>query len=307
MEGLGNDFIVIDLRHCAVPAWLDDGAAIRRLCDRHRGIGADGVLAVLPAQPGVAAVARMRVRNADGSEAEMCGNGLRCVAKYLFEHDPALARNALAPAASEALATKPTLDIETGAGVLRCELHLAAGRDRADPSAELEVEIAMGPPHLQRAAIPMRGPEDEACIDEPLTLDDETLRITAVSMGNPHAVLFVPADVQGAALLAEAQRLGPKLECHPLFPHRTNVELCHRRAADDYEVVVWERGCGITQACGTGACAVAVAACRLGLAPVDHPIRITLPGGTLQVRVLPGEQDVRMRGPARSVFSGRLA
>ena len=292
MEGLGNDFIVVDLRSGAPPAWLDDGAAIRRLCDRHRGVGADGVLAVLPARPGVAAVARMRVRNADGSEAEMCGNGLRCVARYLFEESPPPSLGL-------------TLDIETGAGVLRCELHRAAKSNLA-ASDELEIEIAMGAPRLQRAALPMLGPPTALCLNEPLVIAGDELRLTAVSMGNPHAVVFAAADVSGAALVALARRIGPELELHPLFPQRTNVELCHRRAANDYEVVVWERGCGITQACGTGACAVAVAACRLGLSPVDHWLRIELPGGPLQVRVLPGERDVRMRGPARSVYRGHL-
>ena len=112
-----------------------------------------------------------------------------------------------------------------------------------------------------------------------MNLADQVVRLTAVSMGNPHAVVFVPAEVSGSALYALAQRLGPQLEHHPLFPRRTNVEFCHRHAADEYQVVVWERGCGITQACGTGACAVAVAACRLGLSAVDCWLKIELPGG----------------------------
>jgi diaminopimelate epimerase len=306
MEGLGNDFLVLDFRATAAPAWLDDCLTITRLCDRHRGVGADGVLAVLPARPGVAAVARMRVLNADGSEAEMCGNGLRCVAKYLFEHDPALAERPT-PGLGAA-PCGPSLEIETGAGVLRCELpSTATDRPTALAAGEREIEIAMGAPRLQRAAIPMGGPVAELCLDEPLVVAGEALRLTAVSMGNPHAVVFVPADVSGHALYALAQRLGPQVERHPLFPQRTNVEFCHRRTAEEYEVVVWERGCGITQACGTGACAVAVAACRLGLSAVDRWLTIQLPGGPLQIRVLPGEREVKMRGPARSVYWGRLA
>lgn len=296
MEGLGNDFIVVDLRHVPPPRWLDDRAAIARLCDRHRGVGADGILAVLPPRPGVAAVARLRVRNADGSEAEMCGNGLRCVARYLFEQ--------VLPV-GQAL---PVLAIETAAGVLGCELHLR-GDSQPDPFDGCEIEIAMGAPRLARAAVPMLGPPAEPCVDEPIVLGGdggETLRITAVSMGNPHAVIFVPDGVAGADLVALARRVGPQLESHPAFPQRTNVELCHRRAADEYEVVVWERGCGITQACGTGACAVAVAACRLGHAPRDRWLKLQLLGGVLGVRVLLAEQDVRMRGPARPVFWGRL-
>jgi diaminopimelate epimerase len=291
MEGLGNDFVVIDLRQGAVPDWLEDRAAIARLCDRHRGIGADGVLAVLPPRPGVTAAARMRVRNADGSEAEMCGNGLRCVARYLAEAD---------------LGGQNPLYIETGAGVLRCTL---TGSPAApDPL----VEVAMGAPRLLRAAVPMLGPADEPCLDEPVALPGlapapAQVRLTAVSMGNPHAVIFAPAQVRGPALRALAEQLGPQVEHHPLFPSRTNVELCQRHGPADYEVVVWERGCGITQACGTGACAVAVAACRLGLAKADAWLTMELLGGPLQVRVLPQERDVLMRGPARKVYSGRLA
>ena len=295
MEGLGNDFIVVDLRQVPPPPWLDERAVIARLCDRHRGVGADGILAVLPPRPGVTAAARLRVLNADGSEAEMCGNGLRCVARYLFEQ--------LLP-----LETERVLAIETAAGVLACELHLR-GERLPDPLDGCEIEIAMGAPRLARAEVPMLGPPAELCVDEPIVLGGlggETLRITAVSMGNPHAVIFAPKGVAGAELLALARRVGPQLETHPAFPKRTNVELCHRRAADEYEVVVWERGCGITQACGTGACAVAVAACRLGHAPPDRWLKIQLLGGVLGVRVLPAEKDVRMRGPARPVFWGHL-
>ena len=296
MEGLGNDFVLVDLRQAPAPAWLDEPAVIRRLCDRHCGVGADGVLAVLPPQPGVVAAARMRVLNADGSEAQMCGNGLRCVAKYLLEQDPA----ALAASAA------PAIVIETVAGVLRCQLNRPPGAC-LDPAADWEIEIGMGAPRLQRAALPMLGPPAALCLGEPLLCDRETLRITAVSMGNPHAVIFTTPEMRSQGLSSLAQRVGPLVETHPVFPERTNVELCNRRASDDYEVVVWERGCGLTKACGTGACAVAVAACRLGLSEPDHWIKIQLPGGILQVRVLAGEQDVRLRGPARSVFRGQLA
>jgi diaminopimelate epimerase len=293
MEGLGNDFIVVDLRAAPAPAWLDDGALIARLCDRHRGVGADGVLAILPPSPGVAAAARMRVRNADGSEAEMCGNGLRCVALYLLDEQPGTA---------EILAE---LMIETGAGVRRCGRPDAAVATPQQAGREA-IEVSMGPPRLRRAEVPMLGPADEPCIDQQLRVGGEELRVTAVSMGNPHAVLFAPPGVSGAALRALAERLGPSLEAHPSFPRRTNVELCQRHGSDDYEVVVWERGCGITQACGTGACAVAVAATQLGYAAVDRWLRVRLLGGTLHIRVLAAGADVHMRGPARYVFRGQL-
>ena len=305
MEGLGNDFIVVDLRQVPPPRWLDDRAVIARLCDRHRGVGADGILAVLPPRPGVAAAARLRVRNADGSEAEMCGNGLRCVARYLFEQTLQVGQ-ALPVEQRLPAGAAPVLAIETAAGVLGCELHLRSER-QADPFDGCEIEIAMGAPRLARAEVPMLGPPAEPCVDEPIVLGGvggETLRITAVSMGNPHAVIFVPAGVTGADLLALARRIGPQLETHPAFPKRTNVELCHRRAADEYEVVVWERGCGITQACGTGACAAVATGIRDGL--LERRVQVDLPGGTLFVSWDGPGNRLLLEGPAEVSFTGQF-
>lgn len=297
MEGLGNHFIVVDLRGQPAPAWLDDAALIRALCDRHRGIGADGVLAILdPAS--ATAEARMRVRNADGSEAEMCGNGLRCVARFLVDR----ARGGRRLASPQPVGFL----VETGAGLLRCVLHPEPGR---------LVEIAMGAPRLRRRDIPMAGDPETLCIEEPLPpgslADEQPLRLTAVSMGNPHAVCFLDGAARPGQLYELASLLGPQIERLALFPQRTNVEFV---AADPvtpgepsaFSVVVWERGCGLTQACGTGACAVAVAAVRTGRAAVGRWLRITLPGGPLEICVLPGERDVLLRGPARSVFRGEI-
>jgi diaminopimelate epimerase len=281
-HGLGNDFIVVDLR--AEAGALPDPDLVRALCDRRHGIGADGVLPILPATGD--ADARMRVLNADGSEAEMCGNGLRCVVKHLCERDPALADRAR---------EHGLLRIETGAGVLGCQPHTRHGQVHA-------VTVDMGPPQLGRASIPMTGPAGEPCIEVPLTVAGTSLSVTAVSMGNPHVVAFV--DAAGPALRALAEAVGPSIERHDWFPRRTNAELAHVHGPSEIELVVWERGCGITLACGTGACATAVAACLTGRAQPGTEISVRLPGGTLAITVAEDHGTVWMRGPAVHVFDG---
>jgi diaminopimelate epimerase len=281
-HGLGNDFLVVDLRGGdeATARSAQDPAVVERLCARHTGVGGDGVLALLPpVTPG--AHARMRVLNADGSEAEMCGNGVRCVVKYLHERDPAL--------------RLPELTIDTGAGPLTCAV--TPGDGNADT-----VTVDMGRPRLARAEIPMTGPATERCTGVPLAVEGRSLSITAVSMGNPHAVAFVSET--GPALRALAEAVGPTIERHPWFPNRTNVELARIDGPDHIELVVWERGCGITLACGTGACATAVAACLAGHASPGREIRVSLPGGDLAITVAPDYSTVHMRGPARHVFDG---
>lgn len=290
LHGLGNDFIVVDLRKQADIAWLDSQEIIRSLCDRHRGIGADGVLAILPptATGGeTLAHARMRVRNADGSEAEMCGNGLRCVASWLHRVG--------APA---------QLAIETGAGTLACEV-LDGGR---------RVQIDMGPPRPLFQPSHAPGPWAGADrLPQELVVADTRLSLTLVSMGNPHAVHFVgsmpPAlgtRTDDAELWQLAERLGPLVEQHARFPNRTNVEFVRQDDATTFTTVVWERGCGITQACGTGACAVAVAACLRGLTPPGQFVQVRLPGGALEICVTEDFRQVRMRGPVVEVFDGVL-
>ncbi len=278
MHGLGNDFLVVDVRalDAATAARLQDPVTVRQLCDRQFGIGGDGVLAVRPART-AGAVAEMRVLNADGSEAEMCGNGIRCVARYL--HDRAGER-------------ATTLVIDTGAGPLTCGLTLVDG-------AVDTVTVDMGRPRLTRAEIPMVGPGDERCIEAAIALGGHEHRVTTVSMGNPHAVVFVD-DAATARTLAET--LGPSLETHAWFPRKTNAEWCHVAGPDVLDLAVWERGCGITLACGTGACATAVAACLTGKAEVGRELTVRLPGGALAITVTPDYATVLMRGPARFAF-----
>jgi len=281
-HGLGNDFLVVDLRGGDPSPSVQDPAAVRALCDRRFGVGGDGVLAVLPPVSDGAA-ARMRVLNADGGEAEMCGNGIRCVAKYLWERDPALRRDALV--------------IDTGAGPLRCAVTARGDRVEA-------VSVDMGRARLSRGEIPMTGPAGERAVSVPLTVAGHDLVITGVSMGNPHAVAFV--DARGPALRALAEAVGPSVETHAWFPRRSNAEFAHLHGPDHIELVVWERGVGITLACGTGACATAVAACLTGRAQAGTDITVQLLGGPLVIRVAPDYAAVEMRGPAAHVYDADL-
>jgi len=283
-HGLGNDFVVVDVRGGEPPGpSVQDPAVARVICDRHFGVGGDGVLAVLPPQS-AGADATMRVINSDGSEAEMCGNGLRCFVKFLAERDPAFAGRA-------------ALTIDTGFGPLTCDIR------RAGDVVET-VSIEMGRPRLTRKEIPMTGPPDEGCVAAPLSIAGRQLQVTAVSTGNPHAVSFV--DETGPALMALAREVGPAVETSDWFPRKANVEFAHVHAPDRIELVVWERGCGITLACGTGACATVVAACLRGFASAGSDVAVTLPGGTLSIRVAPDLSGVRMTGPARHVFDSDL-
>jgi diaminopimelate epimerase len=287
-EGLGNDFLVVDLRPGKAAAGVSsatDPEVVRALCDRHFGVGGDGVLAILPPVQGDA---RMQVINADGSEAEMCGNGLRCVAKYLYDRDPSLRR--------------PVLRIDTGAGLLECRIDARDGRAET-------VAVEMGRPQLDPPQIPVAAPAGQRLVRSPLRAGDRQFAFTAVSMGNPHAVIFI--DDPAADLRALAETYGRGIEHDSLFPRRTNVEFARVRKGPEIDLVVWERGCGITLACGTGACATTVAACLEGRAAPDHEIPVHLPGGTLFIRVASQHGSatytgVSMRGPARIVFEAEI-
>jgi len=293
-EGLGNDFLVVDLREgkpaAGIPSALDP-AVVRALCDRHFGVGGDGVLAILPPVRGDA---RMRVLNADGSEAEMCGNGLRCVAKFLYDRDP--------------LFRRPILRIDTGAGLLECRI------DTRNGVAET-VTVEMGRPQLDPPQIPVAAPGGTRLVKSQLRAGDRQFAFTPVSMGNPHAVIFV--DDEAADLRALAESYGRGIEHDPLFPRRTNVEFARARrvqAGTEIDLVVWERGCGITLACGTGACATVVAACLEGRAAPGQEIPVHLLGGTLFISVAsqpgsgmsPSYAGVSMRGPAQIVFEAEI-
>lgn len=269
-HGLGNDFVIVDARHID-PTDRTPALAIQ-ICDRHRGIGADGILWV---ESSDVAEFRMVITNSDGSRPEMCGNGLRCFAWYLYEQKYTQQR---------------AFSVETDRGVLRCELL------KTDAGAPGWIKIEMGAPILERSNIPMVGPQGH-CVDESLQVADESLRVTGVSMGNPHAVFFdVPRDKQ--------ETLGPLLEKHPVFPQRTNVEFVQVRATNELDVRVYERGCGWTQACGTGACASVVAAILTKRIPHRDNVVVQLPGGILDISVLPDFSNVWMSGPAASVFCG---
>ena len=298
VEGLGNDFVVVDLRNASADSGnaavsIQEPAVVRAVCDRHFGIGADGVLAILP---GVEGDARMRVLNADGSEAEMCGNGIRCVAKVLYDGDVSMRR--------------PVLRIDTGAGLLACAIDAEDGQAHS-------VAVEMGRPRLTRGEIPMNPGGSERAVRAPISAHGTRFKMTAVSMGNPHAVIFI--DDPEADLRALAETFGPAIEVDPLFPRRTNVEFARIRggikrasadpgaiASPEIDLVVWERGCGITLACGTGTCATVVAAAVEERLPRGREVPVHLPGGTLFITVAPDDSGVRMRGPATTVFASEL-
>lgn len=266
-QGTGNDFIVIDGREgLPLVDWADTA---RFLCDRHYGVGADGLLLITR---GETAPFKMEVVNADGSRPEMCGNGLRCVARFLFDRG---------------VVSHGPFEVETGAGVLRPEVL-----------ADLDVRIDMGRPILERERIPMTGPAQDRVVEEPVGAGAGMVLVTAVSMGNPHAVIFV-RDVD-AVPLAD---WGPRLETHPTFPHRTNVEFVQVMGPRLARMRVWERGSGPTLACGTGACATLVAGVLTG--KLEREAIIQLPGGPLAIAW--DEADhVWLTGPAEHVYDGRV-
>lgn len=257
-EGLGNDFLLVETDdvHAVTP---EQATA---LCDRRFGVGADGVILVLPAhEPGPGgADARMRVINADGSVPEMCGNGVRCLALHV-------ARSRGMPRGS--------LRVETDAGVRVCEV------DDTGPGGRVTVDMGR---------VILQG-------DRALDVEGRQVVVALADTGNPHAVLF------GAFTRADVEHLGPRLSKHPAFPRGTNVEFANA-ASDGVDLVVWERGVGITLACGTGACATVAVACAKDLARRGAPVRVHLPGGVLEVTI-DDEGCATMTGPARHVFSGR--
>jgi diaminopimelate epimerase len=269
MHGAGNDYVYVD----GFTERVDDPAGLAQaVSDRHFGVGGDGLILILPS---AVADVRMRIFNADGSEAEMCGNGLRCVAKYAYDHG---------------LVDRLELTIETGAGLLAVAMVAnAAGRVE-------RVRVNMGRPRLTRAEIPMSGPPEQRVIDQELTVLDRTLRINCVSMGNPHCVVFVD-DVANFPVAT----YGPAIEHHPLFPRRTNVEFVQVLNPGEVRQRTWERGAGETLACGTGAAAVTVAGLLTGR--TGHRLLNHLAGGDLEM-AWDGTGEVIMTGPAVEVFSG---
>jgi len=274
MHGAGNDYIFVNCFQEPMPE--NPGALARQVSDRHFGVGGDGLILICPSDK---ADARMRIFNADGSEAEMCGNGVRCVAKYLYDHG---------------LARKPVLQIETGRGVLRLRLEVVQGR-------VAQVEVDMGEPILDPERIPTRltgtAQHGGAVVDAELAVGDQILRVTSLSMGNPHCVCFVEELTDPLVL-----GLGPKIEHHPAFPNRVNVEFVQLLTHQEVKVRVWERGSGETLACGTGACAVCVAGVLTGR--TGRHLLAHLPGGDLKLHWSEKDNHVYLTGPAVEVFTG---
>lgn len=273
MHGAGNDFVVID---GAKEIIGDDywPAIARTACDRHFGIGGDGVILVLPSR---AANFRMRMFNPDGSEAEMCGNGIRCFAKYVFDRK---------------MHQDVVMTVETLGGVKTLKLNAAGGKVQT-------VRVDMGEPKLPRSEIPMKGPAVSKVIAEPLKVGGKKLDITCVSMGNPHCILFVDdlADYP-------VEAIGPQIERHASFPKRTNVEFVQVLGPSEIKMRVWERGAGETLACGTGACASVVASVLND--KTNRKVTVHLLGGDLFIEWL-GDKKVYMTGPAEEVFEGKVS
>ena len=284
MHGLGNDYIYIN----CFKETVDDPAALAiRLSDRHTGIGGDGLILICPSDT---AAVRMRMFNADGSEAEMCGNGLRCVAKYTCDHN-------LAPLGGEfAIPSGKTyahsLNIETGRGILTVGLEI--GGDGKVST----VCVNMGQPILAAEDIPV-SLDGEQIVNHPIEINSHDLAMTCVSMGNPHAVFFCN-DVNTIDL----ERIGPLIENNPLFPQRINAHFAAVNSANEITMRTWERGSGITLACGTGACAVLVAGVLTER--TSRTALVHLPGGDLDLSWSQADNCVYMAGPATEVFSGTI-
>ncbi len=269
MHGAGNDFIYVN---CFEEQVNDPAALARALSDRHFGVGADGLVLVLPSR---SADIGMRMFNADGSEAEMCGNGIRCLAKYAFDHD---------------LAPVNPMTVETLAGIKNIELAL--GPDDEVVAATVD----MGEPILEAVHIPVKISAEQV-IDERIDVGGLGFHMTCVSMGNPHAVIYMD-DVTAVAL----EEIGPVLECHELFPQRINVHFVAVDSPQEVTMRTWERGSGITLACGTGASAVCVAGVLTER--TDREILAHLPGGDLRLRWNEDNNHVYLTGPAVEVFTG---
>ena len=271
MHGAGNDYVYVD---CFTQDIANPAEIAIKISNRNFGIGSDGLILIMPSDK---ADVRMRMFNSDGSESEMCGNGIRCVAKYAFDHG---------------IVKKRELTAETGAGILT--LQLFPGQ-----SGKIEkVRVNMGVPRLTRGEIPMTGDGTSRVVNEPLNILHTTFHITCVSMGNPHCVIFVD-DVEKF----QVEKYGPLIENHEMFPRRTNVEFVQIISRTEVRQRTWERGAGETLACGTGASAVCVAGALNGL--TDKKILNHLSGGDLE---LEWSEDgyLYMTGPAVEVFSGEI-
>lgn len=270
MLGLGNDYVCIN---CFRERVEDPSGFARTLCDRHYGIGADGLILICPSK---VSDFKMEIYNSDGSVAGMCGNGIRCLGKYVYDYR---------------LTGKETLSIETKSGIRNMHLHIQDGK-------ACGAMVDMGVPRLNAHSIPILS-EKDLVINDPIEVQKKNYRMTGISMGNPHAVIF-SEEINGISL----EETGRELEFHPRFPERANIEFCHVTARDRMEIRVWERGVGETLACGTGACAAVVASVLNDL--TDEEVIVKLLGGELSVRWDRKVNHVFLEGPAVKVFDGVL-
>lgn len=269
MHGLGNDFVYVDCLKKPVDRLPELAVEMSR---RHTGVGSDGIIAILPSS---VADCRMRIFNADGSEAQMCGNGIRCVAKYLYDNK---------------IIRKSLITVETLSGLKTVEIH--AGIDGLTDT----VTVDMGLPRTAPADVPVRF-EGESMTEHPVEVNGRTVAVTAVSMGNPHGVVFVDSfdgDI--------VSTLGPALETHPIWPEKANIEFVRIDSPDTLSMRAWERGAGETMACGTGACAAAAAAVATGRA--HWPLTVRLIGGNLRIDCDKETGHIMMTGPAVTVYTG---
>ena len=272
MQGIGNDYVYIN---CFEETVKDPSAVARFVSDRHFGIGSDGLILIRPSQ---VADCEMDMYNLDGSQGAMCGNGIRCVAKYVFDHG---------------IVNKTSISIATKSGIKYVDLTVKDGK------ASL-ICVNMGSPILQATQIPVVA-DTEQVIDAPIQVDGQEYHYTAVSMGNPHAIVYVE-DTDSLDLA----QIGPSFENHVNFPDRINTEFVQILDKHTVKMRVWERGSGETLACGTGACAVAVASILNGHVSPDTPVTVKLLGGDLQIFWNRSENLVYMTGPAVTVFDGQI-
>lgn len=271
MQGIGNDYVYVN---CFEEAVADPERVSEIISDRHFGIGADGLVLIMPSDK---ADFRMRMFNADGSEGNMCGNATRCIGKFVYDNH---------------LTDKTSITLETRSGIKKLTLYPENGKVKT-------VLVDMGKAVLKPADIPMNVSGD-TFINKPITVDGKEVFITAVSMGNPHAVTYVD-DVDSL----ELEKIGPSFENHPLFPERVNTEFIKILDESTMQMRVWERGSGETWACGTGACAATAASVLNGYFPHDKEITVKLRGGDLFI-TYKSDGTVLMRGPAETVFTGEI-
>lgn len=269
MHGIGNDYVYVN---CFEETVKDPSAVSKYVSDRHFGIGSDGLILIKPSK---VADFQMDMYNADGSQGEMCGNGIRCVAKYVYDYG---------------LTDKTNISVETLAGIKHLELTVENGKVAL-------VKVNMGAPELLPEKIPVAA-EGERAIDVPLEVKGKTYQMNGVSMGNPHCVIFMEEDVRELDL----EKIGPDFENHKRFPKRINTEFVNVLDENTLRMRVWERGSGETLACGTGACATAVAAILNGL--VQKEVTVKLLGGDLKIQWNGGDAPVYMTGAATTVFDG---